>query len=170
MVIIISLLSVPRGCPCGYYTDEKKECTCSPGTMQRYLSRVSGPLLDRIDIQVEVSALDYKSLAGKTDGKTSQEIRDHVETTRELQRNRFGGGEKTNSHMSEKEMRTHCTLGPEAQEILKDIVDRMGFSARGYTKILKVSRTIADLEGKEDIQLEHVTEAVQYRTLDRVML
>ena len=161
---------VIHGCPCGYYTDEKKECACSPAIIQRYLSRVSGPLLDRIDIQVEVSAVDYKSLAGKTDGKASKEIRDHVETTRELQRDRFGGGEKTNSHMSEKEIRKHCTLGTEAQAMLREIVDKMGFSARGYTKILKVSRTIADLEGSDDIQLEHVTEAVQYRTLDRVML
>lgn len=166
----ISLVAAMNPCPCGYYTDEKKECSCSPGMIQRYLSRVSGPLLDRIDIQVEVSAVDYKALSGTGDGKSSKEIREHVEKTREVQRERFGGGEKSNSHMSEKEIRKHCTLGTEAQAMLKDIVDRMGFSARGYTKILKVSRTIADLEGSEDIQLEHVTEAVQYRTLDRVML
>ncbi len=166
----LSLIASMNPCPCGYFTDDKKECTCSSGMINRYLSKISGPLLDRIDIQVEVSAVDYKALAGTNGGKSSREIREDVQRTREIQNTRFQSGEKTNAYMTEKETRTHCSLKPEASAMLKEIVDKLGFSARGYNKILKVSRTIADLEESEDIQLEHVTEAVQYRTLDRIML
>jgi len=165
-----SLVAAMNPCPCGYYTDEKKECTCTPHMIQRYLSRVSGPLLDRIDIQVEVAAVDYKALAARSPGKSSAEMRAEVEKAREVQRKRFGNGVHTNAHMSEKEIREFCRLDREASAMLKDIVDRLGFSARGYSKVLKISRTIADLAGSENVRLEHVAEAVQYRTLDRVVL
>lgn len=119
---------------------------------------------------MEVSAVDYKALSAEKGGRSSAELRTEVENARAIQSLRFSSGGQTNARMTEKELRTHCVLDEQASLLLKDIVDRMGFSARGYTKVLKVARTIADLEGVQSIQLGHVTEAVQYRTLDRMVL
>ncbi|MFH1707795.1 MAG: YifB family Mg chelatase-like AAA ATPase [Planctomycetota bacterium] len=164
-----TLVAAMNPCPCGYYSDPRRECHCSPVNIQRYLGKISGPLLDRIDIQVEVGPVDYQALAGREAGLSSAAIRIEVEKARAIQSARFKHAGSTNARMRERDLKRCCVLGPEAEGLLRDIVDRMGFSARGYAKVLKVARTIADLDSAEDIRLEHLTEAVQYRTLDRLM-
>ena len=157
-------------CPCGYFGSnvEGHTCSCPITNIQRYRSRISGPLLDRIDIHVEVPAVKYDELSGLPTGEKSEKIRQRVNISRDIQLGRFGG-EKiySNSQMNPKQIRKYCQLNGESKNVLKMAMDKMGLSARAYDRILKVSRTIADLEESENITVAHISEAVQYRRVDR---
>ena len=149
-------------------TDPKKECHCTPPRIQKYLSKISGPLLDRIDIHIEVPPVRYKELSDESVGEKSEKIKERVERARKIQLARFrGDGIFSNSHMNYKSIRKFCKLDETSRNLLKSAITELGFSARCYDKILKVSRTIADLEGKTEIAPDHVSEAIQYRSLDR---
>jgi magnesium chelatase family protein len=163
------LASAMNPCPCGYYTDPNKECTCSPPLIQKYMSKISGPLLDRIDIHIEVPAVKYKELSAEVTGEKSEIIRERVISAREIQLRRFSELEHiyTNGDMGSKEIRQYCKLDLAGEELLKMAMTKLGLSARAYDRILKVSRTIADLENLEYIQPQHISEAIQYRSLDR---
>ncbi|HEY9124822.1 MAG TPA: YifB family Mg chelatase-like AAA ATPase [Bacteroidales bacterium] len=163
------LVASMNPCPCGYYNHPEKECMCSPGIVQKYLNRISGPLLDRIDIHLEVVPVPFEKLSEKRANETSSQIRDRVTTARKRQEERFAGqkGTHCNAQMSSKQLRKYCELDSASQELLKNAMQRLGLSARAYDRILKVSRTIADLEGKENIESHHLAEAIQYRSLDR---
>lgn len=155
-------------CPCGYFTDPKKECHCTPIQIQRYLSKISGPLLDRIDIHLEVPSLDYNELTLKTNGETSEIIRKRVNRARRIQRGRYRKGKFFyNAILDSKHIENFCEVTDEAKELLKMAILELGLSARAYDKVLKVSRTIADLEEKEMIGAAHISEAITYRSLDR---
>ncbi|HFE53413.1 MAG TPA: ATP-binding protein, partial [Bacteroidetes bacterium] len=163
------LAAAMNPCPCGYLTDPNHECTCSLPQIQRYRSRISGPLLDRIDIHVEVPAVPYEDLAGKPTGEPSAVIRERVIRARQRQLVRFRNHPHifANAHMQTREIREFCKVGPESQQLLRMAITKLGLSARAYDRILKVARTIADLEGEEHILPQHVSEAIQYRSLDR---
>ena len=156
-------------CPCGYYTDPRHECSCSATQIQKYMSKISGPLLDRIDIHVEVPALSYEELAQKSAGEDSASMREKVVHARNIQLGRFENEKKIfcNAHMEPKHIRKYCDLDKGSQTLLKTAIEKLGLSARAYDRILKVSRTIADLDGKENILSSHIAEAIQYRSLDR---
>lgn len=165
------LVSAMNPCPCGYFGDSRHQCLCTPGQIQRYRRRVSGPLLDRIDIHIEVPSVPYKELSTDYTGEKSEVIRERVVRAREIQVERFNGERVfCNGQMKARHIKKYCKLTDEAQGLLDTAMQRLGLSARAYTRILKVSRTIADLEGSEKIQNYHVSEAIQYRTLDRGML
>ena len=161
--------ATPR-CVCGFFTDPQKECTCTPLQIQRYRSKVSGPLLDRIDIQVEVPGLRYQELASKDAGESSSVIRQRVNDARKIQLRRF---EKTklhgNAQMGAKEIKRYCAVKEDAEKLLETAINKLGLSARAYSRVLKVGRTIADLAGAENIESNHIAEAIQYRSLDRSM-
>ena len=156
-------------CPCGFATDPRNECSCTPLAIQRYMSRISGPLLDRIDLHVEVPAVKIEELAGKQAGEGSQAIRERVEAARERQRQRYKGEPHifANAHLGSKELHTYCPLPPDGEELLTGAINRLGLSARAYDRIIKVSRTIADIAGDDSIATSHLAEAIQYRSLDR---
>jgi magnesium chelatase family protein len=157
-------------CPCGFLTDPKKECHCTPPRIQKYLSKISGPLLDRIDIHIEVPPVKYKELSDESSCEKSETIKQRVMAARGIQLARLKyDGIFSNSQMSHKLIRKYCRLDEPSQNLLKTAITEMGFSARCYDKILKVSRTIADLEGKENINSDHISEAIQYRSLDKNM-
>ena len=163
------LAAAMNPCPCGFFTDPNNSCTCSPPQIQKYLARVSGPLLDRIDIHLEVPAVKYKELAGGSTGDTSREIRDRVKKARDIQLKRFEDRKNLycNADMESKEIRKFCLIDEKGEELLKTAITRLGLSARAYDRILKVSRTIADLSSSPGISAQHVSEAIQYRSLDR---
>jgi len=162
------LVCAMNPCPCGYLTDPKKECHCTPNQIQKYLSKVSGPLLDRIDIHIEVPSVKYKDLSDETSGEKSETIKCRVKKAREIQLARFKDDRIfANSQMSYRLVRRYCKLDERSRDLLKIAITELGFSARCYDKILRVSRTIADLEGKQNIEADHVSEAIQYRSLDR---
>jgi magnesium chelatase family protein len=164
------LAAAMNPCPCGFFNDTVRECRCTPLQIQRYVGRVSGPLLDRIDIHVDVPAVRFKELSERTapEGETSASIRERVINTRARQRERFRGSRVfSNAQMSSRLIRRHCRLDAEGERLLEQAMTRQGLSARAYDRILKVSRTIADLEGVEEIRPAHVAEAVGYRSLDR---
>jgi magnesium chelatase family protein len=163
------MVAAMNPCPCGFYGDPKRECRCSPSMIQRYRNKISGPLLDRIDIHVEVPAVKYKEMAGDTTGEPSDAIRARVEEARMTQRRRFAGrdGLNCNARMAPKDIKEHCVLDEESQELLKMAMTELNLSARAYDRILKVSRTIADLDRQQNIQSQHISEAIQYRSLDR---
>ncbi len=163
------LATAMNPCPCGYYTDPRHKCSCTPQLIQRYMSKISGPLMDRIDIHIEVPALSYEELAQKTQGEESASMRENVATARNVQTKRFEKKENIycNAHMESRHLRIYCELDSPSQELLKNAIEKLGLSARAYDRILKVSRTIADLDGQEHIQSNHIAEAVQYRSLDR---
>ncbi|RMF54560.1 MAG: ATP-binding protein, partial [Calditrichaeota bacterium] len=163
------LAAAMNPCPCGYYTDPNKECTCSPVQIQRYISRISGPLLDRIDIHIEVPAVRYQDLASESGGEKSEVIRERVQKAREIQLQRFKDSKHLfcNADMQSKDIRKHCQVDERGQQLLKMAITQLGLSARAYDRILKVARTIADLSGSETIEPEFISEAIQYRTLDR---
>jgi len=164
------LVAAMNPCVCGFFTDPQKECTCTPLQIQRYRSKVSGPLLDRIDIQVEVPGLRYQELASKDAGESSSVIRQRVNDARKIQLKRF---EKTklhsNAQMGAREIKRYCTVKDDAEKLLETAINKLGLSARAYSRVLKVGRTIADLAGAENIESNHIAEAIQYRSLDRSM-
>ncbi len=152
-------------CPCGNYGSATRQCTCTPSEIKRYRARISGPLLDRIDIQVEVDGVTYDDLSGGENGETSAEIKKRTDRAREIQRERYAGENvNTNSEMNEKDIRKYCALSKECDDILREAFTSLRLSARARSRILKVARTIADLSGEERILPEHVMEAVSYRT------
>ena len=163
------LVAAMNPCQCGYFGDPKRECRCSPVQVERYRDRISGPLLDRIDIHVEVPAVQYQEMASNQPGEASSAIRERVEAARETQRHRFANGDRTrtNARMSARQIKQFCPLGSEAEGMMKMAMTELNFSARAYDRILKVARTIADLDNQPDIQAQHIAEAIQYRTLDR---
>jgi magnesium chelatase family protein len=164
----IMLVAAMNPCPCGHYGDPKKACRCTDIQVQRYLSKVSGPLLDRIDLHIEVPHVPYDELSSDRTGPSSAEIREKVVAARNIQQQRFAGTPThSNAAMNEKQVQEHCKTDKEAGALLKNAVDTLGFSARSYGRILKVARTIADLDGVETIDSAHVSEAIQYRNLDR---
>jgi magnesium chelatase family protein len=152
-----------HGCKCGFYGDTTRECRCTPGQIQQYLGKISGPLLDRIDIHVEVPAVPFKELRGNADAESSADIRARVEQTRSVQQARGF----YNARMPVRDIRKICALDDAGERTLEMAVRRMGLSARAHDRILKVARTIADLGGAGPVSAKHVAEAVQYRSLDR---
>ena len=155
-------------CPCGYYGHPTKECTCSKGAPQKYLAKVSGPLLDRLDIHIEVPQVDFQKLSAEEKGESSAEIKKRVNKARAIQTKRFEGTDITcNAKMTPAVTRQVCRLDETSKKMLERCFETMGLSARAYDKILRIARTIADLDESDNIELEHVTEAVQYRSLDR---
>ncbi|NQT06269.1 MAG: YifB family Mg chelatase-like AAA ATPase [Candidatus Omnitrophica bacterium] len=155
-------------CPCGFFTDPKNECHCTPYQIQKYLSKISGPLLDRIDIHLEVPRLTYEQLSSKRDGEPSLPIRKRVNRARSLQGQRYKkDGINFNAYLEPKMLDRYCTLDKEGEELLKMAILEIGLSARAYDKILKLARTIADLDEKENIEAKHISEAIGYRSLDR---
>jgi len=163
------LVSSMNPCPCGYYNHPDKDCVCSPGIVQKYLNKISGPLLDRIDIHIEVVPVPFRKLSDTKPSEKSETVRQRVITARETQVERFKESKEiyANAQMSSKQIRAHCKIDEAGQAILKNAMEKLGLSARAYDRILKVSRTIADLEASESISTEHLAEAIQYRSLDR---
>ena len=161
------LLAAMNPCPCGHFGSTQRECRCTSTQIMRYRSKISGPLLDRIDIHLEVSPLTEKELLGKAEGECSESIRDRVEEAREIQRQRFNSGVETNSTMAPQQLQEHCQTDTGASNLLKTAINDLNLSARAYDRILRLARTIADLEREESILTHHVAEAIQYRTLDR---
>ena len=163
------LAAAMNPCPCGFYTDPNKDCTCNSQQIQRYMAKISGPLLDRIDIHIEVPTVKYKDLSSEERGETSADIRKRVVSARKIQIERFSQNEHihNNADMGSKEVREFCRLDSAGTELLKMAMTKLGLSARAYDRILKVSRTIADLENIDTILPQHISEAIQYRSLDR---
>ncbi|MES2376973.1 MAG: YifB family Mg chelatase-like AAA ATPase [Bacteroidota bacterium] len=163
------LVASMNPCPCGYYNHPEKECICPPGMVQKYLSKISGPLLDRIDLHVEVTPVNFSELASDRLAEKSENIRERVIKAREIQIARFGAKPDlhANAQMSPKMVRDLCKISEAGQNLLKKAMEKLGLSARAYDRILKVSRTIADLAGSEEILIEHLAEAIQFRSLDR---
>jgi magnesium chelatase family protein len=165
------LVAAMNPCPCGYYSDSTKECSCTVPQIQRYRSKISGPLMDRIDIHIEVPAVKYRDLASREAGEPSREIKRRVDAARRIQLNRFKGMKiYSNAQMTNRHIKKFCQIDETSQKLLELAIDRFGLSARAYTRILKVARTIADLEGAENILAGHLSEAIQYRTLDRNLI
>ncbi len=164
----IMLIASMNPCKCGYFGDSRRQCTCTPKQINQYRSKISGPLLDRIDIQVEVSNVDYSDLSSAARGETSAVIKERVNRTRKIQLERYKDlNIYSNSQLDAGMLQKFCRLDSEADAILKAAFDNLGLSARAHSRILKVARTVADLEGSEDIKSSHIAEAIQYRSLDR---
>jgi magnesium chelatase family protein len=162
------LVAAMNPCPCGYMGDPKHTCKCSPMQIERYMGRISGPLLDRIDLHIEVPSVAYQELAARQDGTSSATMRSQVQQARDVQMHRFGGeGQRLNSRMTSRLLRKYCVLDTECQGLMQTAMDTLGLSARAHDRILRVSRTIADLEGAADIKQAHLSEAIGYRSLDR---
>ncbi len=163
------LVAAMNPCPCGYYNHPDKECTCKPGMVQQYLNRISGPLMDRIDLHVEVVPVAYKDLSSKSGGESSAAVRERVVKARKIQEERYAEFPNihANAQMTTQLIQKYCDLDEPCRAILKNAMNRLGLSARAYDRILKVSRTIADLDGSENIQTGHLAEAINYRSLDR---
>lgn len=162
------LVASMNPCPCGFYGSKEKECTCSPQAIQKYMGRISGPLLDRIDIQVEVTPVKYEKLQGNEIIETSAKIKERVNKARKIQQKRYENLEiHSNSQLTPTLIEKYCKLGEKEKQILKKAFDTLGLSARAHDRILKVARTIADLDGKENIEISHISEAIQYRNLDK---
>ncbi|MFS2187528.1 YifB family Mg chelatase-like AAA ATPase [Mucilaginibacter sp. Mucisp84] len=163
------LVASMNPCPCGYYNHPEKECICPPGMVQKYLSKISGPLLDRIDLHVEVTPVNFSELSSDRAAEKSEFIRERVIRAREIQAERFGNRPDlhANAQMSPQMVRDLCKINAAGQTLLKKAMEKLGLSARAYDRILKVSRTIADLSGSEEIKLEHLAEAIHFRSLDR---
>ena len=164
----IMLVCAMNPCPCGFYGHPTRKCTCPRGAAAKYLGRISGPLLDRLDLHVEVPPVNFEELSGKKDNETSEKIKERVNRARLLQLERYKSqGITCNARLTPSLLKKHCPLSEDARLLLKRAFDNMGLSARAYDRIVKVSRTIADLDGSETITAEHIAEAVQYRSLDR---
>lgn len=163
------LVASMNPCPCGYYNHPEKECVCAPGVVQKYLTKISGPLLDRIDLHVEVTPVPFNELNKQQLAESSKSIRERVIEARNKQTRRFAGmpGMYNNAQMQSKELKTYCGLSDAGNALLKNAMEKLGLSARAYDRILKVGRTIADLDNSENIEPQHIAEAIQYRSLDR---
>ena len=165
------LVAAMNPCPCGYYGDRRRPCRCNTTQIRQYQSRISGPLLDRIDIHVEVPSMDYREIAVTPGGEDSKTIRERISGARARQQERFSGQDNSvNARMSDRQLKAHCLLNDDSRQLIEMAVDKLGLSVRAYTRILKVARTIADLEGADNIGAPHVAEAIQYRNLDRRMI
>jgi magnesium chelatase family protein len=165
-----TLVAAMNPCPCGYQGDPTRQCRCDSASVERYLARVSGPLLDRIDIHLRVPAVAYRDLASREAGERSAAIRERVDRARARQTERFQGqpGVHANAHMSSRDLRLYCAISEPVEALLRLAITRLGLSARAYHRVLKIARTIADLAGAEEIGTDHVGEAIQYRSLDRL--
>jgi len=162
------LVAALNPCPCGYRNDPRRDCHCTPPQIERYMGKISGPLLDRIDIHIEVPAVQYRDLAGGPPGTSSGEMREQVVQARVVQQQRFRGTTvRRNAQMSHRQIREHCRLDAAGEQMLKNSMDDLGFSARAHDKILRVARTIADLGTSAEIAPAHMNEAINYRMLDR---
>ena len=163
------LAAAMNPCPCGFFGDPTRECHCTPTQIQRYVAKISGPLLDRIDIHIEVPAVKYKELRGNGNVEASETVRERVVRARQIQLKRYAGekGVYANSQMPPRLIRKYCEIGAEGEKLLENAIQRLGLSARAHDRILKVARTIADLDSSESIAPRHISEAIQYRTLDR---
>lgn len=163
------LIASMNPCPCGYYNHPEKECVCGPGVVQRYLSKVSGPLLDRIDLHVEVVPVNFDQMTASRKSESSEAIRQRVIQARERQHQRFAGHDYVhcNAMMPSNMVQEICVIQETGRTLLRNAMERLGLSARAYDRILKVSRTIADLAASDDIRVDHLAEAIQYRSLDR---
>ena len=162
------LIAAMNPCPCGWYTDPKKECHCSSFQIQRYLSKISGPLLDRIDIHLDVPSLPSTELLKPVQAENSLAIKERTVKARAVQKTRFKNTSiHTNAGMNHRQIKEFCALDDEGKKLFRQAIDELGFSGRAYDKILRVARTIADLAGQEHISTEHLAEAIQYRSLDR---
>ena len=162
------LIASMNPCPCGYYGSKDKECSCSETAIEKYINKISGPLLDRIDIHIEVPEVKYENLENTSPSESSAEIKKRVNNAREIQRKRYlNHNIFSNSELSPNLLDEYCKLDTQSKELMKKAFDKLGLSARAYGKILKVARTIADLDSSENIQKIHIAEAIQYRSLDR---
>lgn len=163
------LVAAMNPCPCGYYNHPEKDCVCPPGTVQKYLNKISGPLLDRIDIHIEVTPVSYNELSAERQSEKSAAVRERVIKAREIQQMRYlnNDGIHCNAQMGSKQLRTICKLSDAGNQLLKTAMEKLGLSARAYDRILKVARTIADLDNSTNIETNHLAEAIQYRSLDR---
>jgi magnesium chelatase family protein len=165
------LVAAMNPCPCGYFNDRSRECHCTPPIIQRYMSKISGPLMDRIDIHIDVPAVNYKEMRAGVDPEGSAQIRERVVRAREIQLQRFTACKReklySNAQMTPRHIRTFCELSADCESLLERAMLQQGLTARAHDRILKVARTIADLEGASAIQPKHIAEAIQYRTLDR---
>ncbi len=163
------LVASMNPCPCGYYNHPTRECVCAPGMVGKYLNRISGPLLDRIDIHLEVVPVPFEKISDDLPAEGSVQIRQRVIAARQIQANRFRDEEGVycNAQMSSKHLRVYSQIDQTGSQIMKNAMEKLGLSARAYDRILKVSRTIADLDGMDNIEAHHLSEAIQYRSLDR---
>jgi magnesium chelatase family protein len=162
------LVAAMNPCPCGHLGDSRRECRCTPSQIQRYRARVSGPLLDRIDLHIEAPAVSFAEMRSETPGESSAAIRARVKVARERQEKRFAGtATSVNALMTHSQIRHHCSLDSSLGDLLQQAMERLSLSARAYDRILKVARTIADLASAEKIEAPHLLEAIQYRSLDR---
>jgi magnesium chelatase family protein len=163
------LVASMNPCPCGYYNHPEKDCTCAPGIVQRYLNKISGPLLDRIDIHVEVIPVPFRELSDEKKSEKSELIRERVIKARNIQDARYeeAKGIHCNAQMTSRQLRKICRLDESGMALLKNAMEKLNLSARAYDRILKVARTIADLDNSKDIKPEHLAEAIHYRSLDR---
>ena len=160
------MVAAMNPCPCGYYSDPKHACRCTYQQIHRYRSKISGPLLDRIDIHVEVPAVPYKDLMKESYAEPSKDIRLRVSGARDLQSKRFARAKIfSNAKMSSRHIRTHCKIDDASRRLLESAIDKLGLSARAFNRVLKIARTIADLEDERNIQVNHISEAIQYRSL-----
>jgi magnesium chelatase family protein len=164
----LMLVAAMNPCPCGFRGDPKRQCSCTPTQIERYLSRISGPMLDRIDIHIEVPPVPFRELSDAVDGTSSQTMREQVIGSRERQAHRFrGNATRANGKMIPPQIRTHCKLERDAEQLLQSAMEQIGLSAHAHDNILRISGTLADLEDSERIFAAHVSEAINYRTLDR---
>lgn len=163
------LMASMNPCPCGFYNHPQKECHCSPSSIQKYMHKISGPLLDRIDLHIEVSPVSYEDLRGNDESDSSAAIAKRVQKARAIQFQRFAleQGVYNNAQMNSSQLKKFCSISPTAETLLKNAMEKFQLSARAFDRILKVSRSIADLEAKENIEIGHISEAIQYRNLDR---
>jgi len=163
------LVAAMNPCPCGYYNDPDRECVCSPGIVKSYLNKISGPLMDRIDLHVEVTPVPFKDLAQAPKGEKSEDVRKRVISANNIQEKRFANNPKifNNAQMSSQDIDKYCSLQPEGLSLLKTAMEKLSLSARAFDRIKKVARTIADLDNSDSIKTEHLAEAIQYRSLDR---
>jgi magnesium chelatase family protein len=164
MMLVVAL----NPCPCGYRSDPRRDCHCTPPQIERYMSKISGPLLDRIDLHIEVPAVPYKELSAERAGTSSASMREQVVSARAIQTQRFAGSHtRYNARMTSRQIRSYCKLDSECQHLLQSSVNDLGLSARAHDKVLRVARTIADLDASDKIEPQHITEAINYRMLDR---
>lgn len=165
------LVAAMNPCPCGYFGDRVRTCRCSPQQIRQYQGKISGPLMDRIDLHIEVPSVKYRALSAKEEGESSQTIKNRVNAARNAQKRRFGQNDIIcNARMTEKQIKTFCAIDDDSHKLIEMAIEKLGLSARAINRILKVSRTIADLEKKEKVEAAHVAEAIQYRSLDRSLI